>query len=98
MMPRHAFHDEFIKVDGDRPGERAGHADLKVAGQRGQLRADRGMLPSAAPIAGKAITVAAARTILSFGIDDACNQAEHDKHQRHIHHAHGDEPGDDRKN
>ncbi len=88
---RHALHHEMVKVDGDRTGERTGNADLKVAGQSGELGADCRDVPSAAPTAGNAITVAAARTILSFGIVMPGEQAEYYKHQRHIHHADGNE-------
>ena len=54
-----------------------------------------GMWPSAAPTIGSAISGRRRQNHAVLGHRNAGDQAEYDKHQRHVHHAERDKPGDD---
>ena len=66
--------------------KRPGHGQLEVEGDRVELPPMVGICVSAAPMIGSAISVTVGHQQSVLRHRKARDEAEHDQHQRHVHH------------
>ena len=86
-----------IQEDGERAGQCTGHAQLEIGRYRAELRANGRNVAQRRADIGSAMTVAAARTILSLGIEMPAIRPSTTSTNATFSRANGDKSGDNRE-